>query len=131
MPGGPSMITPPPRPWASDVTDAPITFNSPARPRIGGVASRWPPTSNRPGGGRMGWSCPVYWPAAAVPVIVGIRPRPSRDFAVSGSAGRGSRSVKAAHELRQLFAGIDSEFGEGVVQVGFDGVRCDVQLLCH
>jgi hypothetical protein len=30
----------------------------------------------------MGWSCPVYWTAAAVHVILGIRPRRSPDFAV-------------------------------------------------
>jgi hypothetical protein len=58
MPGGPSMTSTPPRPCTSAVTTAPITFNSPARPRIGGVTSRWPPTSNRPVEGRT--RCPVY-----------------------------------------------------------------------
>ena len=37
MPGGPSMTSTPPRPWATAVTSAPITFSSPARPRIGGI----------------------------------------------------------------------------------------------
>src|ERR1700756_1454679 len=48
MPGGPSMTSTPPRPLATAATSAPITFNSSARPRIGGVTSRWPPTSERP-----------------------------------------------------------------------------------
>jgi hypothetical protein len=58
MPGGPSMTSTPPRPPTSAVTNAPITFNSPARPRIGGVTSRWPPTSKRPVEGPT--RCPVY-----------------------------------------------------------------------
>src|SRR4029077_1969977 len=57
MPGGPSMTSTPPWPCASAVSSAPITFNSPARPRIGGVTS-WPPTSKRRVEGPTG--CPVY-----------------------------------------------------------------------
>src|SRR5712672_3862430 len=57
MPGGPSMTSTPPRPCTSAATDAPITFTSPARPRIGGVTS-WPPTSKRPVEDPTG--CPVY-----------------------------------------------------------------------
>jgi hypothetical protein len=55
-----------PVPCASAVTNAPITFNSPARPRIGGVASRWPLRSNRPV--ESPTECPVsrYGTAAAV-----------------------------------------------------------------
>jgi hypothetical protein len=51
----------------------------------------------------------------------------------SATRGRssGGSSVKPAHEFGQLFAGVDSELGECVVQVGFDGVGGDVQLLCH
>jgi hypothetical protein len=52
------MTSAPPRPPTSAVTNAPVTFNSPARPRIGGVASRWPPTSKRPVEGPT--RCPVY-----------------------------------------------------------------------
>src|ERR1700738_3863387 len=79
MPGGPSMTSTPPRPCTSAVTNAPITFNSPARPRIGGVTS-WPPPSNRPVGGPTGG--PVYrlLTAAAVHVIVGVRPRRPPDL---------------------------------------------------
>src|ERR1700754_4191743 len=58
IPGGPSMTSTPPRPCDSAATNAPITFNSPARPRIGGVTSRWPPTSKWPVEGPTG--CPVY-----------------------------------------------------------------------
>jgi hypothetical protein len=47
-----------PRPCTSAVTNAPISVNSFARPRIGGVASRWPPTSKRPVEGPT--RCPVY-----------------------------------------------------------------------
>src|SRR6476620_12516099 len=74
MPGGPSMISTPPRPRTSAVTNAPITFNSPARPRIGGVTSRWPPTSKRPVEGPT--RCPVYrlLDCHCSAVIVGIRP---------------------------------------------------------
>src|ERR1700754_4211864 len=57
IPGGPSMSNTPPRPCTSAVTNAPITFSSAARPRIGGVTS-WAPTSNRPVEVRTG--CPVY-----------------------------------------------------------------------
>ena len=37
MPGGPSMTSTPPRPCATAAISAPITFSSPARPRIGGM----------------------------------------------------------------------------------------------
>ena len=57
MPGGPSMTSTPPRPCTSTASNAPITFNSPARPRIGGVTS-WPLTSKRRVEGPTG--CPVY-----------------------------------------------------------------------
>jgi len=48
------------RPWpcTSAVTNALISVNSSARPRIGGVAGRWPPTSKRPVEGPT--RCPVY-----------------------------------------------------------------------
>src|ERR1700692_4102877 len=73
MPGGPSMTSTPPCPRNSAVTDAAITFNSPARPRIGGVTS-WPPTSKRPVEGPMG--CPVYrlLDCHCRAAIVGTRP---------------------------------------------------------
>src|SRR6516162_8747716 len=58
MPGGPSMTSTPPRPRATAATNSPITFSSSARPRIGGVTSRWPPTSERPVEDPIG--CPVY-----------------------------------------------------------------------
>ena len=53
------------------------------------------------------------------------------DVALSGPGILTGWSIRPAHDLRQLFAGIDSEFGECVVQMGFDGVGRDVQLLCH
>src|SRR3954468_130969 len=52
------MTSTPPCPCTNAVTSAPITFNSPARPRIGGVTSRWPPTLKRPVEDPTG--CPVY-----------------------------------------------------------------------
>src|SRR6476659_5773684 len=73
MPGGPSMTSTAPRPCSSAATNAPITFSSPARPRIGGVKS-WPPTLITPVEGPTG--CPVYrcCTATAVHVIVGSHP---------------------------------------------------------
>ena len=53
-------------------TNAPISFNSPVRPRIGGVTSRWPLTFNRPVEGPTG--CPVYRLLHPSAVILGIRP---------------------------------------------------------
>src|SRR5262249_36864101 len=106
MPGGPSMTSTQPRPCATAVTSAPISFSSSARPRIGGVTRRRPPPSNRPVEGPIG--CAVY----RLP-----------DCHCSARHCRPAhviypiccRSVGAAHELRQLGAGGDAELGEGVV----------------
>src|SRR5271156_339824 len=122
MPGGPSMTSTPPRPCPSALTNAPITFNSPARPRIGGVTSRWPPTSNRGVEGPTG--CPVYrlLDCHCSAISVGTRPRRSPIF-VSGW------SIRSVHEVRQLFAGADAQLGERIVDVGFHRMQGKVQLL--
>jgi hypothetical protein len=39
--------------------------------------------------------------------------------------------VGAAHELVQLDAGVDTQLGERLAQMGFHGVGRDVQPLCH
>src|SRR6476646_8205172 len=73
MPAGPSTTSTPPRPCTTSVSSAPITFNAPARPRIGGVTS-WPPRLKRRGEGPTG--CPVYrlLDCRCSAVIVGSRP---------------------------------------------------------
>src|SRR5262249_53999458 len=106
MPGGPSMTSTPPRPCASASTCAPITFSSSARPRIGGVTRRWPPTSNRPVEGPIG--CPVYRLPDCHCSARHCRP-PHVIHPIC------CRSISAVHELRQLSPRRDAELGEGIV----------------
>jgi hypothetical protein len=64
--------------------------NSPARPRIGGVTSRWPPTSNRRLKAPRGVLTTVCLTATAVHVILGVRP-----------SGTHVDAAQRAHDLGQ------------------------------
>ncbi|MCW2653811.1 MAG: hypothetical protein JWR32_4787 [Mycobacterium sp.] len=100
MPAGPSMTRTPPCPPTSADTNAPITFNSPTRPRIGGVTS-WPPTSKRPVEDPTG--CPVYRLLAChcSAAIVGTRhPRGIHVDAAQRSRDR-RRQPTAEHQRRR------------------------------
>src|SRR6201991_1472193 len=113
IPGGPSMTSTPPRPCTSAVTNAPITFNSPARPRTGGVTSRWAPTSNRPVEGPT--ECPVYRLLDCHCSARHCRHPPSNAEYISMLLGvhalwcSAGLSIRPAHEPRQLFAGVDAQ----------------------
>src|ERR1700761_7940114 len=135
MPGGPSMTSTLPRPCTSAVTDAPITFNPPARPRIGGVASRGPPTSNR--GVEGPTECPVYRLLDCRCSARHCRHPPSNAEYISMLLGvhaiwcSAGLSIRTAHEPRQLFAGVDAQLGERIVDVGFHRMEGKLQLLGH